>query len=65
MKEKIPQHHHCRNCGKAYVGDSGYCSPECEHGSKETLAKKKRQLLLLYVISVIILIAAVVYVGVA
>jgi hypothetical protein len=26
---KIPQHHHCRKCGKAFVGEGYYCSEEC------------------------------------
>ncbi|MCG7844098.1 MAG: DUF2116 family Zn-ribbon domain-containing protein [Methanomassiliicoccales archaeon] len=58
MNQKIAQHKHCRSCGKAFVGESRYCSDECEKGNEESLKRKKRQLLILYVISVIIMIGA-------
>ena len=32
--ERIPQHRHCRNCGKAFTGEGDYCSKECEDGRK-------------------------------
>ena len=65
MKERIPQHRHCRECGKAFAGEGKFCSDECRERSESEIARKKRQLTLLYVLSVVILIAAVVYIGVA
>ncbi|HSV42855.1 MAG TPA: DUF2116 family Zn-ribbon domain-containing protein [Methanomassiliicoccales archaeon] len=60
---KIAQHHHCRGCGKAFVGDDKYCSDACQSSSRTVVQKKKRQLLILYVISFIILIVAVLFLG--
>ena len=58
---KIAQHHHCRECGKAFSGEDRYCSEECESASKNVVQKKKKQLLFLYAISFIILIVAVLF----
>jgi len=63
MNEKIAQHRHCRQCGKAFVGNDLFCSAECKGTHSTKLQKKKRQLLMLYVISAIILIFTLVYVG--
>lgn len=63
MSEKIAQHRHCRQCGKAFVGNEPFCSAECKGTHSTKLQKKKRQLLMLYMISAIILIFALVYVG--
>ena len=38
--EKIPQHRHCRVCGKAFVGEGYFCNEECK-GSAGAVAKKK------------------------
>ena len=59
MNQRIAQHRHCRNCGKAFVGEGRYCSETCEESNLGTLKRKKRQLLLLYVVSVLIMIGAV------
>jgi predicted nucleic acid-binding Zn ribbon protein len=58
---KIAQHHHCRQCGKAFAGEDKYCSEACESLNVGTIQKKKKQLLFLYVISFIVLIVAVVF----
>jgi len=63
MSEKIAQHRHCRQCGKAFVGNEPFCSAECKGTHSTKLQKKKRQLLMLYIISAIILIFTLVYVG--
>ncbi len=63
MSEKIAQHRHCRQCGKAFVGNEPFCSAECKGTHSTKLQKKKRQLLMLYIISAIILIFALVYVN--
>lgn len=58
---KIAQHHHCRQCGKAFAGDDAFCSEGCESLGKNNMQKKKKQLLFLYAISVIILIVAITF----
>jgi predicted nucleic acid-binding Zn ribbon protein len=58
---KIAQHHHCRKCGKAFVGEDSYCSSTCQDSSELVLKKKKKQLLFLYAISLIIMIVAVLF----
>ncbi len=63
FKDKIAQHKHCRECGKAFVGDGKFCSDECGGSNKAVMQKKKKQLMLLYVASFIVLIIAVILVG--
>jgi predicted nucleic acid-binding Zn ribbon protein len=63
MNEKIAQHRHCRQCGKAFVGNEPFCSDECKLAHKTNLQKKKKQLTLLYVITFIVLILALVFVS--
>lgn len=46
--ERIPQHRHCAECGKAMVGTEKYCSDECKAKRENLIRKKKRQLLMLY-----------------
>jgi predicted nucleic acid-binding Zn ribbon protein len=57
--EKIPQHKHCVECGKAFIGDSRYCSEECKQKGEKRLKARKRNLIVLYVITLIILTLAV------
>jgi len=59
MVERIPQHKHCRQCGKAFIGTSEYCSTECAKAGEEILKKRKKQLIILYVMTLIILTVAV------
>ncbi|MDD1756376.1 MAG: DUF2116 family Zn-ribbon domain-containing protein [Methanomassiliicoccales archaeon] len=63
MSERIAQHHHCRKCGKAFVGDGPFCSQECKAYHDANLKRKKKQLTLLYVITFVILILALVFVS--
>ncbi len=63
MSDKIAQHRHCKQCGKAFVGNDPFCSAECKTAHNTNLQKKKRQLTMLYVITFIILILALVYVS--
>ncbi len=51
--ERIPQHRHCIECGKAFVSSERYCSDECKEKHKTKMQGKKRQLLLLYFVSFI------------
>ncbi|MDR1404250.1 MAG: DUF2116 family Zn-ribbon domain-containing protein [Candidatus Methanoplasma sp.] len=57
--EKIPQHRHCRNCGKAFAGDGQFCGEECK-GSAGTDAKKKiRKLFFAWILIVGVTVAVV------
>ncbi|MGE0015620.1 MAG: DUF2116 family Zn-ribbon domain-containing protein [Candidatus Methanomethylophilaceae archaeon] len=38
--ERIPQHRHCINCGKAFVGVGNYCGDECRDTSGKEVKKK-------------------------
>jgi predicted nucleic acid-binding Zn ribbon protein len=63
MADRIPQHKHCRQCGKAFIGDEQYCSAECGSQGKDILKKRKRQLIILYVLTMFILCVAVIAMG--
>ena len=51
--EKIPQHRHCINCNKAFVGVGNYCSDSCRDSSGKEVKKKLRN----YFIILAVLIA--------
>ena len=59
--ERIPQHRHCRNCGKAFTGDGDYCSKECEDGRKSEIKRKKNGLIIIWVLAVLIMIYAIIF----
>ena len=63
MVEKIPQHRHCSQCNKAFIGEGRFCSEECTKTASARMSKRKKQLLLLYVISFVVLIIALVVVN--
>ena len=63
IKDKIAQHKHCRDCGKAFVGEDRFCSEECRGSNKTVVQKKKRQLMMLYVVSFIVLMIAIILTG--
>jgi len=46
--EKIPQHRHCRNCGKAFTGDGEFCGDECKNYAGADAKKKLRKLLYIW-----------------
>ena len=59
MAEKLLQHRHCRECGRAILLTEKYCSEECEKNHKTLVQNKKRQLLLLYFGSFIVFIVII------
>jgi predicted nucleic acid-binding Zn ribbon protein len=63
VKDKIAQHKHCRECGKAFVGDDRFCSEECGGSNKTLVQKKKRQLMMLYIASFVVLMIAIILTG--
>ena len=62
--DKIPQHKHCSNCGKAFIGEGRYCSTECKNEGDKMLKSRKRQLIILYVLTLIMLTVAVIIMAV-
>lgn len=58
--EKIPQHKHCSQCGKAFIGDSRYCSAECKNKGEKMMKARKRNLIVLYMVTLMILTVAVI-----
>ncbi|MCL1979270.1 MAG: DUF2116 family Zn-ribbon domain-containing protein [Methanomassiliicoccaceae archaeon] len=50
--ERIPQHRHCRNCGKAFTGDGEFCGEECRGSAGADAKKKIRRLLLIWLVIV-------------
>ena len=57
--ERIPQHRHCLNCGKAFTGTGDYCSPECEDGKKAEIKKKRNILLIIWILAVLMMVYAI------
>lgn len=58
--EKIPQHHHCDRCGKAFVGKGKFCSPQCEEESKAEVKGKLRKYTIIWLILVAVVVVCVV-----
>ena len=46
--ERIPQHRHCRNCGKAFVGEGEFCGEDCKNSVGTNAKKKIRKLLFIW-----------------
>lgn len=59
--ERIPQHRHCMNCNKAFIGDGRYCTPECENGKVTELKSKRNKLLIQWGIAVVIMVVAIIW----
>ncbi len=47
MGDKLLQHKHCRNCGKAVNIDKDYCNDRCKDQHHDMLKKKRNQLYIL------------------
>lgn len=57
--ERIPQHRHCGNCGKAHVNDGRFCSETCKEKKTEEIKGKRRKLLLIWVVCAAVGIGAI------
>lgn len=57
--EKIPQHRHCVNCGKAFVGVGNYCGNECRDVSGKDVKKKLKIYLVVLVVIIIATVAII------
>jgi predicted nucleic acid-binding Zn ribbon protein len=58
MAEKLIQHKHCRNCGRAVKVDDDFCNEQCRSEHKEMLRKKRNQLYILLIVAIAIMILA-------
>lgn len=58
--ERIPQHRHCENCGKAFVGEGRFCSPACKETATDEVKGKMRKLGLIWVACVVVVVVCVV-----
>lgn len=59
--EKIPQHHHCENCGKAFVGDGRFCSESCKQTAGDDVKRQLRKLGLIWVALVAVVVVCVAF----
>ena len=41
--ERIPQHRHCVNCGRAFVGEGRFCSDSCRETATDEVRGKLRK----------------------
>ncbi len=57
--EKIPQHHHCENCGRAFVGEGKFCSDACKETASDEVKGKLRKLMLIWVALVAVVVICV------
>lgn len=57
--EKIPQHRHCVNCGKAFAGDGQFCDVECSSLAGMAAKKKIKKLGIIWLAIVAVTIVAV------
>jgi len=51
MGEKLLQHKHCRNCGRAVQVDQDYCNDRCREEHHAMLRKKRNQLYVLMILA--------------
>ena len=58
--ERIPQHHHCENCGKAVVGEGRFCSDRCRETASDEVKGKLRKLMLIWFALVAVVVVCVV-----
>ena len=64
ITEKIPQHRHCVNCGKAFVGGGQFCSESCKNTAGDEVQGKLRKLGLIWVGIVVVTVVLVLMVGI-
>lgn len=57
--ERIPQHRHCVNCGKAFTGTGNFCSDQCKETSGDEVKGKLRKLALIWVGIVVVTVVLV------
>lgn len=60
MPERLLQHKHCINCGKAVLVTEDFCSDECREGHRMVMSRKRRQLLFMWMGAAAVLVIAVI-----
>lgn len=63
MAEKLVQHKHCKNCGKAVLADRKFCGDRCNDQYVTMMKKKRNQYYLLFGILMAVLILSTLYSG--
>ena len=58
MAEKLLQHKHCRNCGKAMLPENEFCGESCKSQYVAVLKKKRKQLLMLFMFAMAMMLFA-------
>lgn len=61
--QRIPQHRHCRNCGKAFTTgyEERFCSKECyEYAGAEAKSKLKKYMVIVVALWAVVAVAVVV-----
>jgi predicted nucleic acid-binding Zn ribbon protein len=58
MAEKLLQHKHCRNCGKAVLPENEFCDEACNSKFVAVLKKKRMQLLMLFMFAMAMMMVA-------
>jgi predicted nucleic acid-binding Zn ribbon protein len=61
VAEKLLQHKHCINCGRAVKAGNEYCDEDCRDEHVQMIKKKRRQLLTLYAGSIVVVIVLVLF----
>mgnify|MGYP003216132358 CR=1 FL=1 len=59
--DRIPQHRHCVNCGKAFVGEGRFRSEFCKETAGDEVKGKLKKLGLIWVAIVVVTIVLVVF----
>ncbi|MBC7081150.1 MAG: DUF2116 family Zn-ribbon domain-containing protein [Thermoplasmatales archaeon] len=52
----IPQHSHCRICGKAIKYDEDFCSEKCKSEYENYLKKRRRLQIIFYILIFLVII---------
>ncbi len=62
--QRIPQHRHCRRCGKAFTGEGiegQFCSKEChEYAGAEAKSKLRKYMIVVVLLWAVVAVAVVV-----
>ncbi|MCQ2078633.1 MAG: DUF2116 family Zn-ribbon domain-containing protein [archaeon] len=61
---KVPQHHHCRKCGNAFIGEGYYCSENCRKTDGDAAKKSLRKYMVICGVLWVVTIAAILIVGI-
>ena len=63
MAERLLQHKHCRQCGKAIPSDEKFCGDKCQTEHREMMRKKKNQMLIIMFLAMAMMVFALLTAG--